>query len=144
MGLYVCPPVGARAIFNRRCNTRSRAWRHCRAFVCRVVDYSPARYEYETRLLGFGSGVGLRLDRGYPEFRVARSLTLYLREGMLGRRLCCLGWFPTYQDRYLEHSYMYHSVSAINSWMCEPCKILGDGILSFGIGPFGLIFGTAT
>lgn len=60
-----------------------------RALVCRVKGYSPARYEYVIRLLGFGSGAGLRLDRERPEFHVARSLTLYLREGMLGRRLCC-------------------------------------------------------
>ena len=78
----------------------------------RVVGCSPARYEYETHLLGLGSGVGMRLDRGSPERHAARSLTLYLREGMLGRRLCCLDLFPTIMDRYLEHSYMYHSVSA--------------------------------
>jgi len=99
----VCPPVGASTFFNRRYNTRLRAWHLRRAFVCRVADYSPARYEYESRLLGFGPGAVLRLDRGYPEFHAARSLTLYLREGMLGRRLCCLDWFPTTMDRYLEH-----------------------------------------
>ena len=123
----MCPPVGASTFFNRRCNTRSRAWRLRRAFVCRVADYSPARYEYETRLLGFGSVGGFAAGSGISRVSCRAFFDIVFTRRDAWAAVVLSGLVSDNYGPLPRASYMYHSVSAIMSWMCEPCKFWVTG-----------------